>query len=391
MNILQVYLFHIMPILEAEQLQILIPPHIASMRAYEPGLSVDEIRRRSGIEKVIKLASNENPLGTSPMAIERGQAAMQDMGQYPSGGLNLRTQLATLYDVKIENVIVGSGSEGIMANIMRTFLCDDDEVLTTEAAFLGFQVLAKGRGVAYRTVPYKNYRYDLDALASAIRPNTKLIYLANPNNPTGTFFTRQQFLEFHGRVPDRVLIILDEAYFEFAMVDPSYPDSMHYRFDNVITLRTFSKAYGLASARVGFGFGHAGLVAMLLKVKLPFEPSGPSEAAALGALQDREFMLRTVANNARGMAFLQKRLTEAGFRVIPSAGNFVMVEFDSPEAAAAVFEALLRRGIIVRPLAATGLPACLRISIGTMDENEALLAAITEVNKELESVYATNY
>lgn len=380
-----------MPLIEPEKLQILIPPHIASMRAYEPGLSTDEIRRRFGIQNVIKLASNENPMGTSPLAIERAQAAMQDMRQYPSGGLNLRIRLAQLFDVKTDNVIVGSGSEGIMANIMRTFLCDDDEVLTTEAAFLGFQVLAKGRGIAYRTVPYNNYRYDLNALAAAIRPNTKLIYLANPNNPTGTFFTRQEFLEFHRRVPDRVLIILDEAYFEFAMVDPSYPDSMHYRFDNVITLRTFSKAYGLASARVGYGFGHAGLIAMLLKVKLPFEPSGPSEAAALGALEDREFMLRTVANNARGLTFLHKRLPEAGFRIVPSTGNFVMVKFDSPEEATEIFEGLLRRGIIVRPLAATGLPACLRISIGTMDENEALMAALTEVRKELESAYATNY
>lgn len=375
---------------EAEQHEILIPPHIAEMRAYEPGLSAEEVCRRYGFDHAVKLSSNENPLGTSALAIERAQAALQDMGRYPSGGLKLRTRLAQLFDVKLENVIVGAGSEGIMANIVRTFLCDDDEVLTTEAAFLGFQVLAKSRGVAYRTVPYDNYRYDLKALADAIRPHTKLIYLANPNNPTGSFFTRQEFLKFHRRVPSRVLIILDEAYYEFAMIDPTYPDSLHYRFDNVITLRTFSKAYGLASARVGYGFGHAGLISMLLKVKLPFEPSGPSEAAALGALEDREFVLRTVANNARGLAYFNRHLPAMGLRVIPSAGNFVMVELESAEQAKAAFEGLLRRGVIVRPMAATGLSSCLRISVGTMAENEALISAMAEVQEEWEPAYATN-
>jgi histidinol-phosphate aminotransferase len=378
-----------MPTIQSGQLQILTPPHIEALRSYEPGLSAEEVCRRYGFPHAVKLASNENPLGTSPLAIERAQAALRDLGRYPSGGLNLRMRLAQLFDVKLDNIAVGSGSEGILANIIRAFLCDEDEILTTEAAFLGFQVLAKSRGVSYRTVPYKDYRYDLGAMADAIRPNTKLIYLANPNNPTGTFFTRQEFQEFHRRVPERVLIILDEAYFEFAMIDPTYPDSMHYRFDNVITLRTFSKAYGLASARVGYGFAHAGLIKMLLKVKLPFEPAGPSEAAAIGALDDREFVLRTVANNARGLAYFNRELSGLGFRVVPSAGNFVMIVLDSAETARALFEGLLRRAVIVRPLTATGLPCCLRISVGTTEENEALIAAMTEVREELEPIYAS--
>ena len=164
--------------------------------------------------------------------------------------------LAERYETKIENVVVGSGSDAIMANIIRTFLCDEDEVLTTEAAFIGFQVLARSRGVKYRTVPYNNWRYDLPALAAAINEHTKIIYLANPNNPTGTIFTRQEFDEFYKHVPERVLIILDEAYFEYAKDNPRYPDSMHYRYDNVITLRTFSKVYGLAGVRIGYGFAH---------------------------------------------------------------------------------------------------------------------------------------
>jgi histidinol-phosphate aminotransferase len=358
---------------------ILVPPHIQALRGYEPGLSADEIQARYGLDRVVKLASNENPLGASPRAIERGQQAMSNISRYPSGGLTLRRKLAELYSVGVENVIAGSGSEGIISNIVRTFLSDEDEVLTTESAFLGFQVLARGRGVSYRTVPYRNWHYDLEALAETISHKTKLIYLANPNNPTGTFFTRQAFEQFHRRVPERVLIILDEAYYEFGVVEQSYPDSMHYRFDNVITLRTFSKAYGLAAARVGYGFAHEELISVLLKVKLPFEPSGPSEAAALGALEDREFMIRSVANNARGLEYLSRKLRERNFCVVPSAGNFVMIVLPDANEAKYLFQSLLEKGVIVRPLATTGLPNCLRISVGTPDENEFFVQTLDHV------------
>jgi histidinol-phosphate aminotransferase len=358
---------------------ILVPPHISALKEYEPGLSAEEIREKYGLARVVKLASNENPLGSSPHAVERAQQALANMARYPTGGLALRRKLAELFSVDVRNVIAGSGSEGIISNIVRTFLNDDDEVLTTESAFLGFQVLARGRGVAYRTVPYRNWQYDLTALADAINPKTKLIYLANPNNPTGTFFTRQAFEKFHKRVPERVLIILDEAYYEFGVVEQSYPDSMHYRFDNVITLRTFSKAYGLAAARVGYGFGHEDLISVLLKVKLPFEPSGPSEAAALGALEDREFMIRSVANNAKGLVYLTGGLRQLGLEVVPSAGNFVMVVMKDETSAMAIFLQLLERGVILRPLATTGLPNCLRISVGTPEENEYFLQMLKQV------------
>lgn len=371
---------------------ILVPPHILALHPYEPGLSADEVGQRFGLSRVVKLASNENPLGSSPLAVEAAQRALAGMSRYPDGGLALRRKLAERFHVKIGNVIVGAGSEGIMANVVRTFLCDQDEVLTTDAAFLGFQVLARGRGIAYRTVPYRNWCYDLHALAEATNERTKLIYLANPNNPTGTFFTREAFEEFHARVPDRVLIILDEAYFEFAMNESTYPDSMYYRFDNVITLRTFSKAYGLASARVGYGFAHENLISMLLKVKLPFEPSGVSAAAALGALDDYEFVRKTVENNARGLAFLNRELRGLGFEVVPSAANFVVVVFEGEEQAQQVFEQLLRRGVIVRPLKATGLPKCLRISAGTKEENEICVGALKQVRAGLEMQdYATTH
>ena len=362
----------------------LVPPHILALNPYEPGLSAEEIQQRFGLKRVVKLASNENPLGSSPLARETAQRALAGMERYPDGGLALRRRLAERFHLKVENVIAGAGSEGIMANVVRTFLCDEDEVLTTEAAFSGFQVLARGRGVSYRTVPYREWRYDLAALADATTERTKLIYLANPNNPTGTFFTREVFEEFHARIPERVLIILDEAYFEFAAGEPSYPDSMNYRFDNVITLRTFSKAYGLASARVGYGFAHENLISMLLKVKLPFEPSGVSAAAALGALEDHEFVQKTLENNAHGLAYLNLELRKMGFTAAPSAANFVMSIFENEDEARQVFEALLRRGVIVRPLKATGLANCLRISVGTTDENEMCVHTLKSVRAELE-------
>jgi histidinol-phosphate aminotransferase len=370
----------------------LVPRHILSLRPYEPGLSAEQIRWQFGLTRVIKLASNENPLGSSPKAIECARRAVSEMSRYPDGGLALRSKLAETFGVNVRNVIAGSGSEGIMANIVRTFLCDEDEVLTTEAAFAGFQVLARGRGVAYRTVPYRDWRYDLPALANAATERTKLIYLANPNNPTGTFFPRRAFEDFHRRVPERVLIILDEAYFEFAMNEPSYPDSMHYRFDNVITLRTFSKVHGLAASRVGYGFAHEDLISVLLKVKLPFEPSGVSQAAALGALDDREFVLKSIEENAAGLALLSRRIQELGLYVVPSAANFVMIVFDTAEQAQKAFERLLENGVIVRPLRATGIPNCLRVSVGTAEENELFLEALKRVIELMEvNRYATTY
>ncbi len=369
---------------------ILVPRHISELQSYEPGLSVAEVQKRFGLTRVVKLASNENPLGASPLALEYARRSMDNLSRYPAAGVALRERLGDLFGVKTANVIAGSGSEGIMANIVRTFLCDDDEVLTTEAAFQGFQVLARGRGVPYRTVPYRDWHYDLPALAAAIRPQTKLIYLANPNNPTGSFFTRRQFEDFHRQVPARVLIILDEAYYEFAMAEPAYPNSMHYRFDNVITLRTFSKAYGLAGARIGYGFAHEDLISMLLRVKLPFEPAAPGEAAALGALEDREFMLRTIANNARGLAYLRKNLYELGFSCAPSAANFLMLPFTDNHLATATFDGLLQRGVIVRPLAASGLPQCLRVSVGTEEENDIFIAALTRLRApQEEPIYAS--
>ncbi len=347
----------------------LVPPYIESLRPYEAGRTVESVRREYGLARIAKLASNENPLGASPKALEAMARALRDVHLYPDGGLALRETLARQFEVKLENVIAGSGSEGIMSNIIRAFLCDEDEVLTTEAAFIGFQVLARSRGVTYRTVPYSEWRYDLPALAAQINSNTKIIYLANPNNPTGTIFTRREFDEFYQHVPERVLIILDEAYFEYAKDNPTYPDSMHYRYDNVITLRTFSKAYGLAGARIGYGFAHEELIRNLLKVKLPFEPSTPAQAAGVAALGDKEFLHRTLELNARGLRQLSAAFQDMGVPAAKSEANFIMIVLPGQDEANRVFQAMLAQGVVVRPLGAFGLPNCLRISTGTDEEN----------------------
>jgi histidinol-phosphate aminotransferase len=354
----------------------LVPPYIASLRPYEAGRGIEEVRREFGLDRVIKLASNENPLGSSPLALERMRREMGALHLYPNGGLDLRRELARQYDLAVENVIAGSGSEGIMSNIIRAFLCDEDEVLTTESAFIGFQVLAKSRGVTYRTVPYKDWHYDLEALAAAINERTKIIYLANPNNPTGTIFTKHEFDRFYTHVPERVLIILDEAYFEYAKDNPRYPDSMHYRYDNVITLRTFSKVYGLAGVRIGYGFAHHELIANLLKVKLPFEPSTLAQAAGIGALADKEFLHRSLELNARGIRYLSETLRTMGYEIPPSDANFVMLPLASERDAAKMTDGLLRQGIIVRRLAAFGLPNAIRISTGTDEENHLLIESL---------------
>ena len=363
----------------------LVPPYIESLQPYEPGRSIDEARRAYGLTNVAKLASNENPLGPSPLAIEAVRLQLGGLHLYPNGGLDLRRTLAQQFDVKPENVIAGSGSEGIMSNIIRTFLCDDDEVLTTDAAFIGFQVLARSRGVRYRTVPYRHWHYDLPALAGRITEKTKIVYLANPNNPTGTIFSRHEFDSFYRHVPERVLIILDEAYFEYAKDNPRYPDSMHYRYDNVITLRTFSKIYGLAGIRIGYGFAHEELIANLLKVKLPFEPSTLAQAAGIAALSDKEFQHRSLELNARGIKFLTASLREMGFVVVPSEANFIMIPLASEERASRLTRDLMAQGIIVRPLKNWGLPGCIRISTGTDDDNQRAIAAVQKLTAVTQS------
>ncbi|MGA9120835.1 MAG: histidinol-phosphate transaminase [Bacteroidota bacterium] len=351
----------------------LVPPYIESLEPYKPGKPISELQRETGLKSIIKLASNENPIGPSPRAIQSMQEHLTDLHLYPNGGLDLREVLAAQFRLKVMNVICGSGSEGIMSVIIRAFLCDDDEVLTSEGTFVGFYVLARSRGVKLVTVPLRQYHFDLAAIAGAINAHTKIIYLANPNNPTGTIFTAEEFDAFIKKVPEHVLIILDEAYFEYAKDNPVYPDSMHYRYDNVITLRTFSKAYGLAGIRIGYGFAHDRLITNILKVKLPFEPSTLAQAAGIGALGDVEFLKRTLDMNAAGKAVLIPALQRLGLTVIPTEANFVLLPLESESMVNSVYQELLAQGIIIRPLRSFGLPHCVRITIGTLEQIEILV------------------
>ncbi|MBC7545820.1 MAG: histidinol-phosphate transaminase [Candidatus Sericytochromatia bacterium] len=352
----------------------LVPDYIEQLEPYKAGKPIDEVQRELGLVKVTKLASNENPLGPSPKALAAIRHVLPQSHLYPDpGGFRLRTALAERFRVKNENIILGAGSEGIMGSIVRTFLHDDEEALTSEGTFIGFFVLARSQGIKIRTVPLKNFGYDLVAMAAAITPKTKIIYLANPNNPTGTIFHREEFETFLRQVPDHVLIILDEAYYEYCQHVTTYPDSQFFRKDNVITLRTFSKAYGLAGIRVGYGLAHEDLIKQLLKVKFPFEPSSVGQAAAIAALSDTAFLQKTLTTNAKGIQQLSRGLKDMGIRYTPSYANFLLTEWDSPEVVADTYNALLQRGVIVRPLTQFGLPTCLRISVGRQAENATFL------------------
>lgn len=358
----------------------LVPSYIQNLANYVPGKAIKEVQRELGLDHVDKLASNENSLGPSPKAIEAMANSLSGLHRYPDiSGFELRTKLANRFNIKIENVIIGGGSEGIMSTIMRTFLLSDDEIVSAANSFIGFRVLANASGRKVHWVPMKNYRYDLEAMAEKITDYTKIIYIANPDNPTGTYITREEFEEFYVHVPERVLIILDEAYYEFAQSRDNYPDSMTYRYDNIITLRTFSKAYGLAGLRIGYGFAHDELIRNLMKVKEPFSPSLIAHTAGSAAMDDIKFLEKTLAINNDGYIFLQKELTSLGIETIPSVANFLTSIWETNTQALDITQSLLKKGVIVRNLKAFGWPNCIRISIGTADENGRFIDAIKSI------------
>ena len=358
----------------------LVPSYIQRLANYKPGKPIAEAQRELGIQDFIKLASNENPLGPSPKGMEAIQDSLTNLHRYPDvTGYELRNKLAERFNVKMENVVLGGGSEGIMSTIMRTFLLSDDELISAANSFIGFRVLANASGRHVHWVPMNNYRYDLKAMADKITDYTKIIYIANPDNPMGTTITRQEFDEFYTHVPERVLIILDEAYYEFAQDSPDYPDSMSYRYDNVITLRTFSKAYGLAGARIGYGFAHDSLIQNLMKVKVPFEPSLTAQAAGKAALDDTEFLTETLKINQAGMNYLRKGFDALDIVHVPSAANFITTVWDSEERASNLTQSLLEIGVIVRKLTGFGWPNCIRISIGLESENQKCIESLKEI------------
>ena len=355
----------------------LVPSYIKKLERYKPGKSIDEAKIENENKKYIKLSSNENPHGPSPLAIEAIKKTYSSLNRYPdASGYNLRNKLAKIFNIKKENVVIGSGSEGIMSTIMRTFLLNDDEIITAEGSFIGFRVLANASGRKVHWVPMKDYHYNLELMAEKITDYTKIIYIANPDNPMGTYINKSDFDQFYSHVPERVLIILDEAYYEFAKFQPDYPDSMNYRYDNVITLRTFSKAYGLGGLRLGYGFAHEELVENLNKVKPPFEPSLPAQYAGIAALDDSNFLDKTIKMNSIGINYLTNEFNALGINYIPSYTNFITTIWKDSEEAKFISNNLLERGVIVRRLSSFGWGNSIRVSIGTEKENYGFIEAL---------------
>lgn len=367
----------------------LIPEYLDKLQVYKAGKPIDEVAREKGLTHITKLASNENPLGPSPFAIKEMTSALWDIHRYPDmHATDLKNKLCELYKVKPANIILGNGSEGIMAYIARAFIQPGDEVLTAENTFIGFHILATGAGAKLVTCPRtEDMRYDIKALANAVNDNTKVLYIANPDNPTGTYITEQEFDYLMQYVPKHTIVILDEAYFEFAQSTWDYPDSMKYRYDNVITLRTFSKAYGLSGIRVGYGFANEAFITALHKVKLPFEPNLIAQKGAVGALTDYPHLERTIRNNTKRYYETLKFLDQKEFRPIRSITNFICFKTGSSEASDYLFDELLNRGVIIRPLKANTMPEWVRISIGLKEEMKHFFDAMEEVLPEYDKKF----
>lgn len=374
---------------QIQKIQTLVPEYVRNLQLYQAGKPIDELTRERGLTKISKLASNENPLGPSPFAIQKMTNALWDVHRYPDmNAYAVKSALAKLYKLKKENIILGNGSEGIMGYIARAFVQPGHEILTSQNTFIGFYIIARSVGANLKTVPLtKDYRFDVEALAKNITDKTKVIYICNPNNPTGTYITKKEFDYLMQHVPPHVLVILDEAYFEFAHATSDYPNSMDYRYDNVLTLRTFSKAYGLSGIRIGYGFGHEDLIGNLTKVKLPFEPGLIAQMGALGAIFDKPHLRRTVVNNQRRYVETFDFLTKHEFNPIKSVANFICFKTGSEEASRYMFDKLLDHGVIIRQLKANEMPEFVRVSLGTRKEMKHFFSAMEEVLPEYNKRY----
>lgn len=364
------------------------PQHLASVAAYRPGASAEQIRQEYGLTNVEKLASNENPFGASPLALAAAAEALSTAHLYGDGGLALRERLAVHHGVHADQITVHNGSDAIIHQVMRTFLAEGGTALSAHGGFVSFGIAVRMLGITPQYVDHdSNYRFDVEALAAAITPETKIIYIPNPNNPTGTHITKDEVLWLLERMPDDRLLVLDEAYHEYAtfLAPESYPDAIALDHPNVLSLRTFSKAYGLAALRVGYAVGHRDVVKWLLKTKLPFDPNVVGCAAAIAALDDTEHVQKTIETNAAGIALLTSTLREEGYQTTSSVANFVMIDCGDADQAKAFHRALLEHGFIARPLTGFGLPTCVRVSTGTPEQNLRLAATF----KELASTFVT--
>lgn len=354
-----------------------VPSYIRNLVPYAPGKPIEEVEREYGIRGTAKLASNENPLGPSPKAIAALTARLDELSLYPDGDcFYLKGALANKLGVRQDQLIVGNGSNELIELAARTFMSPGDEAVVSEGTFVVYRLVLEAMGCAAKSVPLRSFAYDLDAMAKAITPATRCVFLANPNNPTGTIYRRAEWERFLESLSPEVLVIADEAYFEY-VDDSSYPDSLQYHATgkSILTLRTFSKIFGLAGLRIGYGISDAETIKLMNQVRQPFNVNAASQWAAAAALDDVEHTQRSLALNRAGKQYLTGALEDLGVPYVAGHANFLLVETGNVPM---VFESLLRLGVIVRPLGRE-LPKHIRVTIGTEAENEKFINALEQV------------
>jgi histidinol-phosphate aminotransferase len=359
-----------------------VPEYIRTLIPYEPGKPIEEVEREYGIANSVKLASNENPLGPSPKALAAIREKLDQLHLYPDGDcFYLKRGMAQKIRVEPEKLIFGNGSNEIIELAVRTFMRPGDEAVMAEQAFVVYPLIVQVVGGKKKAVPLRNFTHDLAAIADAITPQTRVVFLANPNNPTGTIYRRDEWERFLGKVSSNLLLIVDEAYFEYVQ-DPAYPDSLRYHTEDraILTLRTFSKLYGLAGLRIGYGVGPKKLIDIMQRVRQPFNVNAAAQWAALAALEDVDHVKRSLEVNRRGMEYLQAEFTRLGLEFVPSDANFILVRVGKGQE---VFKQLLSQGVIVRPMAGYQFPEHVRVTIGTMDENRQFIDALQKVTRVL--------
>lgn len=353
----------------------LAAPGVRGLEPYHAGKPLSELEREYGVRDAVKLASNESPLGPSPRAMAAAQAALKDITRYPDGnGFGLKAALARRLNIPPEQITLGNGSNDILELVARGFVTPQNEVIFSEHAFALYPIVTRAVGARAVVTRARSYGHDLVAMQQAITEHTRLVLIANPNNPTGTWLRAEALESFIGSVPAQVLVVVDEAYFEYVR-EPDYPDATRWlaRFPNLIVTRTFSKIYGLAGLRVGYALSSSAIADILNRVRQPFNVNCIALAAAAAALEDADYLERAAQVNIEGMRGLTAAFAEMGLPYIPSVGNFICVEVG---AADRVYEALLREGVIVRPVANYGLPKHLRVTVGLAQENERFIRAL---------------
>jgi histidinol-phosphate aminotransferase len=361
------------------QWESLANEHILGIAPYEPGKPTEELERELGIVDAIKLASNENPLGPSDRVQKALIAALPHLNRYPDGsGHYLRQALAKKHGVSIDQVVLGNGSNELIELIVRTFLRPGDEAVVPHPSFMVYPMIVQAAGGIRVMVMLKDHRLDLEAMARAITPMTKMVFIANPNNPTATIVTADEVAHFMSRVPPRTIVVFDEAYIEFAM-GPDFPDVLASvkQGRKVMVLRTFSKSASLAGLRVGYGVADADAIALMNRIRQPFNVNALAQVAALAALDDESHVMECVRMIEAGRHYLYDEFNALGIKYVPSRANFILV--DVGHSASDVFQRLLKEGVIVRPLTPFGMESALRITIGTPQENRRLVKALRHV------------